>query len=401
MPDILLTHGYFLFEDEKELEIMKPYPTLGLLYISAYLRRAGFDVAIFDSTFADRETLYACLHREPRGVLGLYTNLMTRVAVVQIMAEAKKSGWRVLVGGPEAGNYPEQYLNHGADAVVVGEGEATLVELLPALAKHGPHRLHSINGVVFRDDSGALVINPERSRIADIDSIPWPDRHLIDTQRYVDVWREHHGMGSVNLITVRGCPYRCKWCSHGVFGFSYRRRDPRDCVDEVAFIREAYRPDQVWYADDVFTINHRWLHSYAEELKRRAIRLPFETISRADRMMKEEVLETLAENGLLPDLDRLGERKPKGARRHAARRNGGAGRMGDEGRPASRHRGRHVPDVGLRRRDRGGHRGYHRARQTMQSRCLPHDRQLPDQGHRVLRPSCGPDSGRQGLGGVD
>ena len=297
MPDILLTHGYFLFEDEKELEIMKPYPTLGLLYISAYLRRAGFDVAIFDSTFADRETLYACLHREPRGVLGLYTNLMTRVAVVQIMAEAKKSGWRVLVGGPEAGNYPEQYLNHGADAVVVGEGEATLVELLPALAKHGPHRLHGINGVVFRDDSGALVINPERSRIADIDSIPWPDRHLIDTQRYVDVWREHHGMGSVNLITVRGCPYRCKWCSHGVFGFSYRRRDPRDCVDEVAFIREAYRPDQVWYADDVFTINHRWLHSYAEELKRRTIRLPFETISRADRMMKEEVLETLAEMG--------------------------------------------------------------------------------------------------------
>src|SRR5687767_6296341 len=114
MPDILLTHGYFLFEDEKELEIMKPYPTLGLLYISAYLRRAGFDVAIFDSTFADRETLYARLHREPRGVLGLYTNLMTRVAAVQIMAEAKRSGWRVLIGGPEAGNYPNQYLNHGA-----------------------------------------------------------------------------------------------------------------------------------------------------------------------------------------------------------------------------------------------------------------------------------------------
>ena len=252
---------------------------------------------IFDSTFADRETLYARLHREPRGVLGLYTNLMTRVAAVQIMAEAKRSGWRVLIGGPEAGNYPEQYLNHGADAVVVGEGEATLVELLPALAKHGPHRLHGIDG-----ESSAMIPGPSWSTRSEAGSptstaFRGPTDDLIDTKRYVDVWREHHGMGSVNLITVRGCPYRCKWCSHGVFGFSYRRRDPRDCVDEVAFIREIYRPDQVWYADDVFTINHRWLHSYAEELKRRAIRLPFETISRADRMMKEEVLETLAKMG--------------------------------------------------------------------------------------------------------
>ena len=58
MSDLLLTHGYFLFEDEKEVQIMRPYPTLGLLYISAYLRRAGFDVEIFDSTFAERQLLF-------------------------------------------------------------------------------------------------------------------------------------------------------------------------------------------------------------------------------------------------------------------------------------------------------------------------------------------------------
>jgi len=104
-------------------------------------------------------------------------------------------------------------------------------------------------------------------------------------------------MGSVNLITARGCPYRCRWCSHAVFGYTHRRRSVVDVADELQFLVERYRPDAAWYADDVFTIHHRWLYDYADELKRRDLRIPFETISRADRMMKEDVLETLAEMG--------------------------------------------------------------------------------------------------------
>ena len=84
----------------------------------------------------------------------------------------------------------------------------------------------------------------------------------VDVQRYVDVWRERHGTGSVNLITARGCPYRCRWCSHAVFGYTHRRRSPAGCADELRWIMERYAPDQVWYADDVFTINHRWLFGY-------------------------------------------------------------------------------------------------------------------------------------------
>lgn len=296
MTDILLTHGYFLWEDEKERQIMKPYPTLGLLYISSYLRRAGFDVEIFDTTFSSREELLARLGRGA-GVLGIYTNLITRGNIVWIMGEAKKRGWTVVVGGPESANYPEQYLDHGADVVVVGEGEATLAELLPALAQRGPHRLHGVAGTIFRDEVGLTQRNPERAQIADINSLPWPDREQIDIPRYVDIWRTHHGMGSVNLITARGCPYKCKWCSHAVFGYSHRRRDVVDCADEVQFIAETYKPEQVWYADDVFTVSHRWLYDYNAEMKRRGLRLPFETISRADRMMKEEVVQTLAELG--------------------------------------------------------------------------------------------------------
>lgn len=299
MPDILLTHGYFLFEDEKERQIMKPYPTLGLLYLSAYLRREGFGVEVFDTTFARREDLYARLDAGP-GVLGIYTNLMTRASVLDVMARARSAGWTVVLGGPEAAGWPEEYLSYqggGAHVIVDGEGERTLAELIPALAERGPHRLHGVAGTIFRDEGGLLVRNPAREQIEDIDTLPWPDRGQIDTQRYVEVWREHHGMGSVNLITARGCPYHCRWCSHAVFGFTHRRRTPLKTADELEHIRDAYHPDQVWYADDVFTINHRWLYDYAAELKRRDLRLPFETISRADRMMKEEVLETLAEMG--------------------------------------------------------------------------------------------------------
>jgi anaerobic magnesium-protoporphyrin IX monomethyl ester cyclase len=296
MPDILLTHGYFLDEDEKEREIMKPYPTLGLLYISAFLRRAGFDVELFDTTFAKRAELLERFAQGP-GVVGIYTNLMTRRPVLDLMAAAKRHGWIVVLGGPESANYPEEYLGRGADVVVSGEGEETLAELLPALARSGPHRLQGVAGVIFRDETGAIIHNAERTQIPDLDALPWPDREQIDQERYVDVWRTHHGMGSVNLITARGCPYKCRWCSHAVFGFSHRRRSWKDVANEVEHIRDRWQPDQLWYADDVFTISHRWLFDYAAELKKRGLRLPFETISRADRMMREEVLTTLAEMG--------------------------------------------------------------------------------------------------------
>jgi anaerobic magnesium-protoporphyrin IX monomethyl ester cyclase len=297
MADILLTHGYFLHEDPKELQIMKPYPTLGLLYISSYLRRAGFSVEIFDATFAERTALRQRFAATPGGVVGIYTNLMTRASILAIIAAARQHGWTVVLGGPESANYPAEYLAHGADVVVVGEGEATLAELLPALALRGPHRLHGLHGTVFRDEEGQVVTNPDREQIADLDSLPWPDREQIDIARYVDVWHTHHGMGSVNLITARGCPYRCRWCSHAVFGYTHRRRSALDCADEVAHIVEAYRPEQLWYADDVFTIHHRWLFEFAGLLKKRGLVRPFETISRADRLLKDEVIATLAEMG--------------------------------------------------------------------------------------------------------
>jgi anaerobic magnesium-protoporphyrin IX monomethyl ester cyclase len=297
MPDVVLTHGYFLAEDEKERQIMKPYPPLGLLYLSAYLKRAGFSVEVFDSTFAELAALAQRFALAPGGVLGIYTNLMTRRNVLRIIEAAKRHRWTVILGGPESANYVVEYLGAGADVIVTGEGEVTLGELLAALPRQGVHRLQDVPGITFLDESGGIVTNAPRTRVPDIDSLPFPDREAIDHDLYLNAWKTHHGASSINLITARGCAYRCNWCSHAVYGHSHRRRSPANVADEMQWIIDRYDPDQVWYADDVFTISHPWLASYTAELERRGIHRPFETITRADRLQNEGAAALLRELG--------------------------------------------------------------------------------------------------------
>jgi anaerobic magnesium-protoporphyrin IX monomethyl ester cyclase len=294
--DLLLTHGYFLYEDPKELQVMKPYPPLGILYICAHLRNKGFHVEVFDSTFSSRRQLFERISQGPPSVLGVYANLMTRSNVVEILHYAKGAGWQTIVGGPEPGAYIEEYLEAGADVVVIGEGEITLEELLPVLRVRSPEALEHVAGIAFRSRQGNIIQTRPRDQIRDITAQPWPARESIDMDRYVSVWREHHGTGSVSLITSRGCPYHCRWCSHQVFGKTHRRRTPESVAEELAWLIARYRPDMAWMADDVFTIHHGWLFQYASELKRRGLKLPFECISRADRL-NPRVVHTLAEMG--------------------------------------------------------------------------------------------------------
>ena len=117
--DLLLTHGYFLADDPKELAIMKPYAPLGLLYLSSHLRARGFDVEIYDSTFGSRQELFKLIERERPSTVGIYGNLMTRANVLAIARASRESGCRVVLGGPEPANYPAEYLN-AADAIVNG-----------------------------------------------------------------------------------------------------------------------------------------------------------------------------------------------------------------------------------------------------------------------------------------
>ena len=291
---LLLTHGYFLEEDPKEQQIMKPYVPLGILYLSSHLRGLGFDVDIYDSTFGSRAELFSVIDSGPPAAIGIYGNLMTRANVLAIVDRARAAGWLVIVGGPEPSNYADEFLSSGADLVVMGEGERALEKLLRA----GSNRTawSAIPGIAFRDSSGNVIRTGAAELIADLDAQPWPDRERVDIAKYLDTWRTHHGRGSVSVITARGCPYQCNWCSHSVYGHTHRRRKPERVVDEIEWLIGRYKPEMLWMADDVFTIHHGWLDAFAAEMARRGIRLPFECITRADRI-DEKVARLLAELG--------------------------------------------------------------------------------------------------------
>jgi radical SAM superfamily enzyme YgiQ (UPF0313 family) len=294
--DILLAHGYFLNEDPHEQKVMKPYPPLGILYLSAYLKARGFAAGVFDATFQSPAAFEALVAREHPPVVGLYVNLMTKRNALVMIAVAKAHGALVVLGGPEPPSYAAEYLARGADVIVRGEGEYTLEALLPHLARHGLHGLERIDGISFRRDDGATVETAPRPLIPDLSAHPWPDREAIDLPAYMQVWKTHHGQSSVSVIHARGCPYTCTWCSHSVYGNSHRRRTPADAADELLWIRERYNPDLIWYADDVFAMNTRWLMEYKAALEARGVRIPFECISRADRL-NEQVVAALAEMG--------------------------------------------------------------------------------------------------------
>jgi radical SAM superfamily enzyme YgiQ (UPF0313 family) len=292
--DCLLTHGFFLADDPKELQIMKPYAPLGILYLTSHLRARNFDVEVFDTTFSSWAQFQDLLLHHHPAVVGIYANLMTRGSVIRMLRAAKDAGCKTVVGGPEPGAYAKEYLAAGADVVVIGEGELTLEELLPVLRSGRNERLEDVPGIAFCDESGQVRYTPPRAQIADIDGQPWPSRESISIERYLETWRQHHGAGSVSMITARGCPYECQWCSHEVYGRTHRRRKPVSVADELEWILGRYNPDMLWFADDVFTIHHGWLEKFAAELKRRDISIPFECISRADRI-NERVADLLAE----------------------------------------------------------------------------------------------------------
>lgn len=273
---------------------MKPYVPLGILYLSSHLRAKGFDVDIYDSTFGTREELFAILDSGPPAAIGIYGNLMTRRNVLEIAARAHATGWKVILGGPEPANYADEYLAAGADLIVAGEGEYALERLLAA--HMGQSSWPSIPGVVFRDSSGETVRTGPAQLIPDLDAQPWPDRERVDIPRYLKAWRQHHGTGSVSIITARGCPYHCNWCSHSVYGKTHRRRSPQSVVEEIAWIAQRYQPDMLWLADDVFTIHPGWILEYAAEMNRRGLKIPFECITRADRL-NPRMAETLAALG--------------------------------------------------------------------------------------------------------
>ncbi len=297
--NILLTHGYFLAEDPKEQAIMRPYPPLGILYVSAYLEANGFSNEVYDSTFSSLETLKKHITETKPDIIGIYTNLMTKLNVLKIIrfvkADPSLQHIKIILGGPEVRNHKEKFLEFGASVIVFGEGEDTMLELVKAWSSGTEPDLHMMQGIAFKD-AGEVIVMPDRILIRDINHLPFPNRKKIDLQLYFDAWKKKHGFSMVNVNTMRGCPYSCKWCSRAVYGTSYRRRSAKLVADEIEWLQANYTFDMIWFVDDVFTINHKWLHEFSEEIRDRKIKVSYEIITRSDRV-NEEVLQLLQQSG--------------------------------------------------------------------------------------------------------
>ena len=280
--DILLSNSYFLNKDAAEQRAMRPYPPLGLLYLSAYLKQHGYGVEVFDNTFRPDELDFArALQETAARIVGFHATVICRQMFSRLIRLAKELGRTVIAGGPDPSISPEDYLAMGADYVVIGEGEYALEELLDALTGRSLAGVETIAGLVF-SRAEKLVRTPPRPLSKDVDRLPLPDREAIDLQTYARPWRARHGVFAVHLMTSRGCPFGCKWCSRAPFGRTFRQRSPESVAQEMRHIKDIYQPDLLWIADDILGVDKRWIAAWRTEVERLDAAIPFECLSRAD-----------------------------------------------------------------------------------------------------------------------
>src|SRR5262249_38834556 len=138
MTDVLLGHAYFLKYDVIERRVLKQYPPLGILYLSAFLKREGLSVEVFDATFRDFGDFETRVRRVRPRIVGMYANIITRDNVLRLAQIAKANGVEfVLAGGPDASEWCDRYFANGIDIIGLGEGKLTLKELIPHLQHNG------------------------------------------------------------------------------------------------------------------------------------------------------------------------------------------------------------------------------------------------------------------------
>jgi anaerobic magnesium-protoporphyrin IX monomethyl ester cyclase len=294
---LLLTHTYYLFEDDKEQKIMRPYAPLGLLYISGYLNKHGIENDVYDATFYSKtEQLHFIKEKQPKAI-AIYTNLMTKINVIKLVKILKTDATygfpKIILGGPDVTYNLENYLNTGAHYIVIGEGEETTLELYNAILNN--EEVSKITGIAYLKDQ-AVFKTPPRIKMKSLEDLPLPNREAIPVEKYLETWKTHHGKSSMTVSTQRGCPYTCKWCSTAVYGQSYRRRPANLVAEELKMLKNTYQPDSIWFVDDVFTVSFKWIEAWHKEVIKQDAIIPFECITRAERL-NDDILKLLKEAG--------------------------------------------------------------------------------------------------------
>lgn len=309
MAQILFGQSYYLKFDPKLYAEMKPYPPLGSLYAASYAHSLGYDVGLFDAMLAQSEDewaraldahqpRYAILFEDNFNYLSKMCLLNMRQAAFKMIEMAKARGCVVIMNGSDATDHLEEYFSHGADFMILGEGEITLGELLGKLeyderrTTDDERGFESIRGLAWRDQAGRIQRSMKREFIRDLDHLPFPAWDLIDIPRYQKIWRERHGYYSMNMVTTRGCPYSCNWCAKPIYGQRYNIRSPENVAQELKWLREHFQPDHIWFADDILGLKPHWLERFAEIVNEMNCATPFKCLLRAD-LVNENVAAAL------------------------------------------------------------------------------------------------------------
>ncbi|HRQ38953.1 MAG TPA: radical SAM protein [Chloroflexota bacterium] len=301
MTDILFGQSYYLRFDPKLWAAMQPYPPLGTLYAASFMREQGYRVALFDAMLAAStdewaqalaryQPRYAVIYEDNFNYLSKMCLLNMRQAAFAMIQMAQARGCIVIVCGSDATDHAEAYLHAGAHYVLLGEGEETLAELLQKLSIDNCQltidNCAAIPGLAYHTPDGTCR-NARRPPLKGVDALPFPAWDLVDVPRYRQIWQEKHGYYSMNMVTTRGCPYHCNWCAKPIWGQRYHSRSPQNVAAEMQWLQETYRPDHIWFADDIMGLKPGWWSEFATEVEGMQIHLPFKCLSRADLIVRD------------------------------------------------------------------------------------------------------------------
>src|SRR5450432_1569856 len=306
MNTILFSHSYFLRFDPKQWSIGQPYAPLGTLYAASLMRQNGYPVSLFDTMFAHGpEELITPLEKIQPGFFVIYDdgfNYLTKMcltnmreAAFKMIHFAKERGCTVIVSSSDSTDRFEMYLKEGADYVLLGEAELTLLELANALTGEDVN-LFGIEGIAFIQDQ-AVVKTKHRSVIRDLDSLPFPAWDFVNMEPYREMWLKHAGYFSMNMGTTRGCPFKCNWCAKPIYGNRYNSRTPGNVVKELVFLKKTYGFDHIWFCDDIFGLKPGWVKEFADLVERENLSFKFKMQGRVDLLLQENNIRDLARAG--------------------------------------------------------------------------------------------------------
>lgn len=267
------------------------YPPLGLLYLAAYIRqKENVELKVIDGCHETYGKLLSQVHSYSPNIIGISFTTQSATGAYNLINDIKKNSNKkntplIVSGGPHPTAMPEDVLlKSDSDAVVMGEGELTFHEIVKNY-KEKSLDLSQILGIGYKNGEN-VKINGKRPLIKDLDSIPFPARDLIDLSVYSGLYYKKERRETY-LISSRGCPYNCVYCSNPVWKHNkpwYRLRSPKNVVDEIEYIVNELGIKEIYDQTDEFNGNLKWAKAVCDEIIRRGIKVSLKAQMRSDHM---------------------------------------------------------------------------------------------------------------------